>query len=104
MLFQPTNIVPSSLSGIGSGTIDATEPFVATWQVNGRSKMVAYQIDIYANDSSSTFVYSTGRVTLAVPFSGVSPMGNPVFFTAKPILPVVSGLENGKEYKYIITQ
>ena len=56
MLFQPTNIVPSSLSGIGSGTIDATEPFIATWQVNGRSKMVAYQIDIYANDSSSTFV------------------------------------------------
>ena len=104
MLFQPTNIVPSSLSGIGSGTIDATEPFIATWQVNGRSKMVAYQIDIYANNSSSTFVYSTGRVTLAVPFSGVSPMGNPVFFTAEPILPMVSGLENGKEYKYIITQ
>jgi hypothetical protein len=101
-LFQPTNITPSSFAGDGGLAVDATSSFNVSWQVNGSSGMVAYQIDIYENDPNSTFVYSTGRQPLSSPFFGVDFAGNIRFFTAP--IPVVSELENGNQYKLKITQ
>ena len=60
-LFQPTNISPSTLGGIGNGTIDVTKPVTISWQVNGNSPMVAYRIRIMKNDEGSTQMMDTGR-------------------------------------------
>lgn len=106
MLFQPTNIFPSSRGGLGNGTIDATQDLVVSWQVNGNSSMVAFQIVIYKNDTASTQVYSTGKLTDGTPFYGTNYAGNVQFFTyAIPASALSSaGITNGNEYKLVITQ
>lgn len=101
-LFAPTNIIPSSLSGVGEGTVDATEPLIVSWKVNGTSPLMQYQIVIYKNDSQSTQVYTTGIVPLQEPFYGTDENGNAVTFTATAI--PVGTLQNGNEYKLVITQ
>lgn len=107
-LFQPTNITPSDLSGVG--TIDALNDLPVTWQVNGtgNTPMTAYQIDIMMNDTDSTLLYSTGQVALSDPFYGADSMGNPQYFTAtiNAAALAAAGVINSKDnvYKLLITQ
>lgn len=108
MLFQPTNITPSSFAGAGGDLVLAGQDMDVTWQVNGPSPMTAYQIVIYSNDSTSTQMFSTGRVALSSPFYGVDGMGDVRLFTVSidssdlSGAGIVAGNENG--YKYKITQ
>ena len=107
-LFQPTNITPSDLSGVG--TIDALNDLPVTWQVNGtgNTPMTAYQIDIMMNDTASTSLYSTGQVALSEPFYGADAMGNPQYFTATINAAALAsaGIVNSADnsYKLLITQ
>lgn len=108
-LYQPTQIVPSSLSGFGDGVVDVTNPLTVSWQVNGFSPLVAYQIVIYQNDTDSTQMLDTGKVTLSEPFYGTNAEGEQVLFEADEITAaemstagIVNGYANG--YKLIITQ
>ena len=108
-LYQPTQIVPSTLSGLGDGVVDATEDLVVSWQINGLSAMTAYQIVLYQNDPTSTQMYDTGKITLGTPVYGTDQNGNQVLFEANAITAadlssagIVNGYANG--YKLIITQ
>lgn len=108
-LYQPTQIVPSSLSGYGDGVIDITEPLVVSWQVNGFSALVAYQIVIYQNDTDSTQMLDTGKITLSEPFYGTNANGDQELFHADEITASAmstAGMTNGyaNGYKLIITQ
>lgn len=108
MLFQPTNVIPSTLSGEGAGTIDTTKPLTVSWQVNGNSPMTAYRIKIMQNDTDSTLKLDTGKVTLPSPFFGTDRLGNLRNYTV--ILPaaqlatagIINGYANG--YKLTIQQ
>lgn len=108
MLFQPSNIAPSTLSGIGIGTVDVTQGIDVSWQVNGDSPMTDYQITIYQNDSGSTQMYTTGQITLLTPFQTHDAQGNPQFFSTSisaatlSTAGIVNGYANG--YKLIIKQ
>ncbi len=108
-LFQASNIIPSTLSGEGEGTIDVANGLTVQWQINGDSPLVAYQIDIMQNDTASTPMYSTGKVTLSTPFYGKTGRGIIQYFQATPITAtelndngIVNGYANG--YKFVITQ
>lgn len=108
-LYQPTQIVPSTLSGLGDGVVDATEDLVVSWQINGMSAMTAYQIVLYQNDPTSTQMYDTGKITLGTPVYGTDQNGNQVLFEATAITAadlstagIVNGYANG--YKLLITQ
>lgn len=108
MLFQPTNITPSSFAGIGGDLVLNGQDMVVTWQINGTSPMIAYQITIYANTAASTQLYTTGKITLADPFYGVDGMGDVQLFSATissaslSNAGVITGSATG--YKYKITQ
>lgn len=109
MLNQPINVIPSVLSGVGEGVIDATSPLTVSWQVSGNSPMLAYEIVIQQNTDESTQMYDSGKVTLANPFYGTNYKGVQQTFSATPITAsalstagIVNGYENG--YKIIITQ
>lgn len=105
-LFQPTNVTPSDING--TGTIDVTQDFSLSWQVNGTSPMTAYQIRIFQNDTDSTLKYDTGKVVLTEPFYGNDRMGNPQFFGAViahaliESAGIVNGYANG--YKFLVKQ
>lgn len=107
-LYQPTNITPSAFSGFGAGVVDVTQGMEVSWQVNGNSPLVAYEIRIMQNDVNSTPVLDTGVVDLAEPFYGVDYSGNVQFFSAMLSASVLtqSGMANGyaNGYKMIITQ
>ena len=109
MLNQPINVVPSVLSGAGEGVIDATKPLTVSWQVSGDTPLLAYRIVIQQNDTSSTQVFTTGKVTLTNPFYGNDRSGNVQTFSADEITAaqlstagIVNGYANG--YKMVITQ
>ena len=106
MLYQPTNVSPSSLSGLGNGVVDATKDLPVSWQVNGNSAMTAFSITIYKNDAASTQVYTTGKITDGCPFFGTGYDGNVQFFSYTIAASALSGagVSNGEEYKLIITQ
>ena len=80
-LFEPSNVYPSSLGGVGNGTIDVSNPLTVSWQVNGNTPMTGFSIAFYTNDVSATSVYSTGRLTSGCPFDGVDYKGNVQFFS-----------------------
>lgn len=107
-LFQPTNITPSTFSGGSAGTVDVNEDLTVSWQVNGSSPMVAYKISFYQNDTSSTAVYNTGKVTLVDPFYGVDYKGAVQFFstTITSATMTGAGMTNGyaNGYKMVIQQ
>lgn len=107
MLFQPTNITPSSFAGVGGDLIDASDGMTITWQVNGTSAMTGYEITIYENDAQSTQLYTTGHVTIS-PFYGMDGMGNPQLYSVTIPAATLStaGIENGDGdgYKYKIIQ
>lgn len=104
MLFQPTNIVPDEVNG--RGCVDITEDLSVSWQVNGDSAMVAYQITIYENDAVSTQLYTTDKISLAEPFWGRDEDGDITRFSATIEASdlATAGLTNGNEYKLMITQ
>lgn len=107
-LFQPTNITPSSFSGLANGTVDVTKNLTVSWQVNGNSPLVAYKIQIMQNTSSSTVVLDTGKVTLGTPFYGVNYKGEVQYFSTSITSSQMStaGMTNGyaNGYKMAITQ
>lgn len=109
MLHQPTNVIPSMLSGVGDGVIDATKPLTVSWNVSGDTPMVAYRIIIQQNNTASTQMFDTGKVTLSSPFYGHDKNGVQQTFTANTITAaqlssagIVNGYANG--YKLVITQ
>jgi len=106
MLYQPTNIYPSMTGSLGNGVVDAAKDLTVTWQVNGNSAMVAYQITIYRNNAASTQVYTTGKQTQGCPFYGVDGAGNVQFFSYMIAASALSGagITNGGEYKLVIRQ
>ena len=107
-LFQPTNIFPDALGGAGNGTIDASQALNVSWQVNGNSPMIAYQIKIMQNDSASTVLLNTGKTVLSEPFYGVDFRGVEQMFSVAisaadmATAGIVNGYANG--YKMEITQ
>ena len=106
-LQMATNITPDSLSGIGGAVFDANEGLTVSWQVNGVSPMLAYQIVIMENDTESTQLYTTGKITLDSPFYGVKYNGDVEYFTAQKIASTAlsgAGIANGNSYKMLITQ
>ena len=108
MLFQPSNVTPSSYAGPGADVIDATQGMTIAWQVNGTSPLMAYQIDIYKNDSGSTLLYSTGMEILDDPFYGTDGNGNVQRFSVAIAAATLSanGITNGyaSGYKFKIKQ
>ena len=91
MLYEPTNIIPSTMTQ--TGTVAATTDNVnIQWQVNGNSAMTMFQIDVMQNNADSTFVYSTGVVTenptvaqgYSLPFYGKDRFGDYVQFVYQP--------------------
>ena len=109
MLFQPSNILPDIINGAGNGTIDVTDGLSVSWQINGNSQMTAYAIYIYQNNTSSTQLYTTGKISSAsnLPASGVDYQGNIQRFVATTITSSAlsnAGISNGHEYKLKIVQ
>lgn len=108
MLFQPTNITPDVINGIGNGTVDITQGLTVSWQVNGNSPLYAYEIFIYRNNAASTQVFDSGKQTLGTPFSGVDYQGNVQIFEASTIAysagTGLNALTNGNQYKIKIRQ
>lgn len=104
MLFQPTNIVPDEVSG--QGCVDITNDLVVSWQVNGDSPLVAYQITIYENNAASTQLYTTDKESTSEPFWGRDADGDIQRYSATIEASDLStaGLSNGNEYKLLITQ
>lgn len=106
-LQMATNITPDSLSGVGGAVFDASAGLDVSWQVNGVSPMVAYEIVIMENDTESTELYDTGKVTLAQPFYGVRYNGQIEYFHAETISASdlsTATITNGNSYKMVITQ
>lgn len=106
MLFQPTNITPDVINGIGNGTVDVSTGLQVSWQVNGNTAMTAYEIFIYQNNATSTQVYDTGVISIT-PFYGVDSLGNRQIFTANIIdasTLSTAGITNGNQYKIMIRE
>lgn len=105
MLFQPTNITPDEVNG--SGCVDALDALKISWQINGDSPMVAYQITIYKNENNPTTSYTTGKITLTNPFWGRNYEGKIQRYTVQISVSDISqtlSYTNGNEYKFLITQ
>lgn len=105
-LFQPSLIVPDVRSGIGQGTVDATQDLTVSWHINGPSALTAFQIVIYTNDAASTQKFTTGKITSGCPAYGTSSTGEIQFFSYTISAASLSSaaITNGNEYKLIITQ
>ena len=107
-LFQPTNVLPDTLSGPGKGVIDADQGMEISWQVNGSSGMVAYQYVIMQNLYNSPVKYDSHKVYLATPFYGTDSQGNPVRFKTSLTATQLSSAQitNGYApgYKMVLTQ
>ena len=106
-LQMATNITPDVFSGVGGETFDADAGLDVSWQVNGTSPMIAYQIVIQSYNEESTQLYTTGKVALATPFYGTNYKGDVQFFQANTISASAlagAGITNGNSYKMAITQ
>lgn len=107
MLFQPSNILPDVINGLGNGTIAVPEDGYAikfSWQINGNSVMTAYDIYFYQNDAASTEIGHIGKYSAYA--SGVDYKGERQRFEA--IMPYYKfrslGITDGNEYKFKIIQ
>lgn len=105
-LFMPTNIMPSTLGALGSGTVDASQDLPVSWQVDGQSAMTAFSVKIMENTAESTVLYETGKKTDGCPFWGKDASGNTVRFqyTISADTLAASHITNGGSYKLTITQ
>ena len=105
MLFQPTNITPSTFAGVAGGTIAAADPINITWQINGNDALTALRIQISLNDAASTSVHDTGIVNVSPAFYGTDQRGNPTFYSYVPGDTWSAwGITDGNDYKLKITQ
>lgn len=115
MLYEPTNIIPSTLTQ--TGTVAQINPVNIQWQVNGSSAMSMFQIDVMQNNTDSTLVYSTGVISSTsapsstLPFYGKDRFGDYVSFEYAPSADWGAGgsntsnwgLTDGNNYKFTIT-
>lgn len=106
MLFQPSNIIPSTLAGINESTIDAGSSLYISWQLNGNSPLYAYKIQIFLRNSDGTLT-EKGNVTyiLDVPIYPNDNKGNPQnCICSTERLWSSLGVENGNDYQLQLTQ
>ena len=111
-IYQPTLITPDLISGAENGVVFAIAggSVGLSWQVNGNSPLVAYQIQFFRNDAASTPGTDTGKIALAEPFYPVNSDGTQNRFSVT--LPYgtagtyfsVAALDANKQGKFIITQ
>lgn len=103
-IFQPSNITPSTLSGIGSGVIDVNDNVNISWQVNGNSALTGFKILIQTNGTEPVDVHEF-EVTDIV-FYGTNADGTPKYYVYEPDNTTWAsvGLTNGNEYRMAITQ
>ena len=96
MLYEPTNIIPSTLTQ--TGTVAQKDAVNIQWQVNGNSAMSMFQIDVMQNNSDSMLAYSTGIVSNTtapssrLPFYGKDRFGDYISF--EELLNELRSLEN----------
>lgn len=108
MLYQASNVSPSTMGGVGNGIIDVNSGFPVSWQLNGTSAITAYKIDLYKNDTDSTFIWSSGKQSIT-PTYPINAKGVVQYIKLKfdadstPSLPQGT-LMNGVSYKFLITQ
>ena len=105
-IFQPSFISPDTRSGLGLGVVDVTLGMNVSWKINGPSALTAYSITIYQNDSASTELYSTGKISTGCPAYGTSSTGAIQLFSYTIPASALSqaGITNGNEYKLLIQQ
>ncbi len=104
MLYQPSNIMPSTFAGVGGGTVAASDAVEIVWQINGNSPMAAFCIDFFKNDTGSSPIFSTGVITEGCPVFGNDSRGNSAFFSWCPELTWGDlGIIDGNSYKFKIT-
>ncbi len=105
-IFMPSWVTPDLRSGLGLGTVDATQDLTVSWKITGQSALTKFEIVIYANDANSTQLYTTGELTDGCPAYGTTSSGDVQFFsyTIDAANLVSAGITNGNEYKLLITQ
>jgi len=103
-IFQPSNITPSTLSGIGSGVIDVNDNVNISWQVNGNSALTGFKILIQTNGIEPVDVHEFEVTDIA--FYGTNADGTPKYYVYEPDNTTWAsvGLTNGNEYRMAITQ
>lgn len=106
-LFQPSNITPSTLAGVGQGVVDVNDNLNITWQVNGNSPMSAFEIALYENETQSTLINFIPKTSLSTPFWGKDARGNFILYSYTPNQTwsalFGSSVVNGSSYKFKIT-
>lgn len=85
------------LGPLGNGVVDANEDFIVSWQVNGNSPMIQYQIQL--NDGTTEWPITK---TLDSPFYGTDYAGNVQMFRAN--LGTLNSIKNGQSYTMRIRQ
>ncbi len=107
-IFQPSNIIPSTFSGLTESVVSASDPLVVSWQVNGNSPMTGFMLEVFQNDAESTNIWSVTVDLTANPFYGTDAKGNPNYYTYAPSGATwggTVGVSNGPgAYKLKITQ
>ena len=103
-IFQPSNITPSTLSGVGSGVIDVNDNVNISWQVNGNSALTGFTILIQTNDTEPVDVHEFEVNDIV--FYGTNADGTPKYYVYEPDDTTWAsvGLTNGNEYRMAITQ
>lgn len=108
MLYEPTNVIPSTLTN--SGTVASSDNIEVSWQVNGNSALSKFCIDFFQDNAYSTFVATTGIISDGCPFFGKNRYGETIPFSYSPLKPWSSlgaagnNITDGNEYKLKITQ
>lgn len=105
-LYTPKFVVPDMRSGIGLGVVDASQGMKVSWKITGPSALQSFSITIYTNDSASTELYTTGRITTGCPAYGTTSAGESTVFSYTISAGDLSlaNITNGNEYKLIIQQ
>lgn len=120
-IFQPSQITPSVLSGIGNGTVDLENDGInVSWHINGQSGLIGYALVILSTDGFAHIAtyphgydttYHTGYETVSPAAYGYASDGTPQTFSTG-VLHVedfyvdtsVGSFENGKSYQLKIIQ
>lgn len=105
-LYTPKFVVPDMRSGIGLGVVDASQGMKVSWKITGPSALQSFSITIYTNDSASTELYTTGRISTGCPAYGTTSAGESTVFSYTISAGDLSlaNITNGNEYKLIIQQ
>lgn len=105
-LFQPSNITPSVLAGVGQGVVDVADDLSVTWQINGNSPLNAFVVSFYQNNATSDYVSTSGYQSVSPAAYGTDEKGNivPFTFDNDGLWGADYDLVNGKSYKLKIMQ